>query len=68
MLPVLLLLTTAHAFDPIRYAPSTSTNISYVMKGTTDAPGIFNSSKVPHSEYGVYNWCNMPHVRTTEYV
>lgn len=29
---------------------------------------IFNSSKTPDSKYGVYNYCNMPHVRSKEYV
>jgi acid phosphatase len=29
---------------------------------------IFNSSHTPAGQYGTYNWCNMPHVRKTEYV
>lgn len=29
---------------------------------------IYNSSKTPDDKYGVYNWCNMPHVRRSEYV
>lgn len=29
---------------------------------------IFNSSKTPDSDYGTYNYCNMPHVRAKEYV
>lgn len=29
---------------------------------------IFNSSKTPDSKYGTYNYCNMPHVRSREYV
>ncbi|KAI1862375.1 uncharacterized protein JN550_010237 [Neoarthrinium moseri] len=29
---------------------------------------IFNSSETPEGQYGTYNWCNMPHVRTREYV
>lgn len=29
---------------------------------------IYNSSKTPDGQYGIYNWCNMPHVRRTEYV
>lgn len=28
---------------------------------------IFNSSHTPEEEYGQYNWCNMPHVRRSEY-
>jgi len=29
---------------------------------------IYNSSDTPDAEYGMYNWCNMPHVRPREYV
>lgn len=29
---------------------------------------IFNTSNIPDERYGAYNWCNMPHVRKTEYV
>lgn len=29
---------------------------------------IFDSSETPDGEYGSYNYCNMPHVRKTEYV
>jgi acid phosphatase len=28
---------------------------------------IFNSSDTPPEQYGRYNYCNMPHVRKTEY-
>lgn len=28
----------------------------------------FDSSETPEGEYGRYNYCNMPHVRRTEYV
>ncbi|KAG6018468.1 hypothetical protein E4U43_004594 [Claviceps pusilla] len=28
----------------------------------------YNSSDTPDTEYGKYNWCNMPHVRPREYV
>jgi acid phosphatase len=49
--------------------PPSSTNINnlnFVLNGT-GPPGIFNSSVTPDKEYGIYNWCNMPHVRTKEY-
>jgi acid phosphatase len=49
--------------------PPNATNINnfaFVINGT-GAPGIFNSSNTPAKQYGEYNWCNMPHVRTTEY-
>lgn len=29
---------------------------------------IYNTSATPDSRYGVYNWCNMPHVRKDIYV
>jgi len=28
---------------------------------------IYNTSDTPDERYGVYNWCNMPHVREREY-
>lgn len=28
---------------------------------------IFDSSETPDEDYGTYNWCNMPHVRSAEY-
>jgi hypothetical protein len=50
------------------YAPSNNNinNLTFALSGT-GAPGIFNSSNTPDAEYGIYNWCNMPHVRTREY-
>lgn len=29
---------------------------------------VFDSSETPEAGYGSYNYCNMPHVRKTEYV
>lgn len=29
---------------------------------------VYDSSQTPSEKYGVYNWCNMPHVRAAEYV
>lgn len=29
---------------------------------------LYNSSETPDEIYGIYNWCNMPHVRAREYV
>ena len=50
------------------YPPNSSNinNLAYVINGTS-APGIYNSSDTPDAEYGIYNWCNMPHVRAREY-
>jgi hypothetical protein len=52
------------------YAPSQTlvNNLTNVMGGTGVYGFIYNSSSVPDSEYGTYNWCNMPHVRAPEYV
>ena len=52
----------------IHYPPRVTNinNFTFVMQGT-GALGIFNSSFTPPQQYGEYNWCNMPHVRTTEY-
>lgn len=42
------------------------TNI--VSDSTTGVYGfIYDSSHTPDEAYGTYNWCNMPHVRATEY-
>ena len=52
----------------VHYPPKVTNinNFTFVMQGT-GAPGIFYSSYTPPQQYGEYNWCNMPHVRTTEY-
>lgn len=51
------------------HAPNaTSINdLSQVISGTDVYGFIYNSSTTPGDKYGVYNWCNMPHVRATEY-
>jgi hypothetical protein len=51
------------AFGP-HYPPQSGkyNSLAQVLNGT-GAPGYYNSSEVPDDEYGVYNWCNMPHVR-----
>ncbi|KAI0020363.1 histidine acid phosphatase family protein [Xylariomycetidae sp. FL0641] len=43
-------------------------NLDTVLHGTGVYGFIFNSSDTPPDQYGTYNWCNMPHVRETEYV
>lgn len=50
-------------FGP-RYPPKSNafSSIEEVLK-SSGAPGVFNSSDVPDGTYGIYNWCNMPHVR-----
>lgn len=54
------------------YPPSSSVinNLTNVVSNdTTGVYGfIFNTSHTPDDEYGTYNWCNMPHVRSSEYI
>jgi acid phosphatase len=51
------------------YPPNTTNinDLSQVIGGSDIYGWIFNNSQVPANEYGIYNWCNMPHVRKTEY-
>ncbi|CAK7244246.1 MAG: hypothetical protein STHCBS139747_005782 [Sporothrix thermara] len=54
------------------YAPRAShlNNLTTALSpATTGVYGfLFNDSATPDGAYGVYNWCNMPHVRRAEYV
>lgn len=52
-----------------KYYPPASNNINNLtaVLGGSGAPGIFTSSSTPDRDYGMYNWCNMPHVRKREY-
>ncbi|THU98971.1 phosphoglycerate mutase-like protein [Dendrothele bispora CBS 962.96] len=52
----------------VHYPPNSTNinNLTFAINGT-GAPGIFNSSTTPDNLYGIYNWCNMPHVRAREY-
>ncbi|KAK4125414.1 histidine acid phosphatase [Parathielavia appendiculata] len=43
-------------------------NLTAVVNGDGVYGFIYNSSDTPDERYGVYNWCNMPHVRKREYV
>lgn len=51
------------------YAPNATeiNDLTKVIGGQGVYGFIYNSSATPASEYGTYNWCNMPHVRATEY-
>lgn len=64
--------TNATAVDLGWYAPAQTlvNNLTHVVaNSTTGVYGfIYDSSYTPDDEYGTYNWCNMPHVRKTEYV
>ena len=63
-----IILVTNVSAHVVHYPPTSSNlnNLTFVLNGS-GAPGIFNSSTTPEKEYGIYNWCNMPHVRTQEY-
>lgn len=61
--------TSSGSVDLTWHAPNATNinNLSFVVNGT-GINGIFNSSVTPASVgYSTYNWCNMPHVRSTEY-
>ncbi|KAI1815072.1 histidine acid phosphatase [Poronia punctata] len=60
----------AAAADLQWYPPADTSinNLDTVLRGTGVYGFIFNSSYTPDEKYGTYNWCNMPHVRKTEYV
>ncbi|KAI0144645.1 histidine acid phosphatase [Xylariaceae sp. FL1272] len=52
------------------YAPVAShiNDLGSVINGTGTYGFIYTSSELPEGvPYGTYNWCNMPHVRRTEY-
>ncbi|KAE8450855.1 hypothetical protein EG329_005768 [Mollisiaceae sp. DMI_Dod_QoI] len=51
------------------YAPNATAinNLTQVVSGSGIYGFIYNNSNAPADEYGIYNWCNMPHVRKTEY-
>ncbi|KAL0940607.1 uncharacterized protein CTRU02_203370 [Colletotrichum truncatum] len=51
------------------HAPSQTevNNLAAVINGKGVWGFIYNTSETPDEKYGQYNWCNMPHVRKTEY-
>lgn len=65
-----LLAKPAKAIDGGWHAPAASkvNNLTEALHGQGVYGFIFNSSHTPDDKYGVYNWCNMPHVRKQEYV
>ncbi|KAI5855541.1 phosphoglycerate mutase-like protein [Durotheca rogersii] len=52
------------------YPPSGTSinNLTAALNGQGVYGFIFNTSDTPDEQYGTYNWCNMPHVRRSEYV
>ncbi|KAK9460100.1 histidine phosphatase superfamily [Lipomyces oligophaga] len=63
---------SAYTFDNItHYAPSNTSfnNLNAVFSSSSGTNGgFYNTSTVPAKSYGAYNYCNMPHVRASEYV
>lgn len=48
---------------------ATNTNdLKFAVSGDGTNGFIYDSSSTPDGEYGIYNYCNMPHVRAREYV
>ena len=65
---LIILVSTSASAKVVHYPPTSSNlnNLNFVLNGS-GTPGIFNSSLTSEKEYGIYNWCNMPHVRSQEY-
>lgn len=61
--------SNAATIDLSWYAPNSTSinNLTQVMTGSGFYGWSYTNSQVPADEYGIYNWCNMPHVRKTEY-
>lgn len=58
------------AIDADWYPPSQRivNNLTEALEAEGVYGYIYDTSETPDEEYGVYNWCNMPHVRRREYV
>ncbi|CRK48254.1 hypothetical protein BN1723_020493, partial [Verticillium longisporum] len=62
---------SAQSIDVSWHAPAKSqvnANFTEVLNGEGKWGFIYDTSETPIDKYGTYNWCNMPHVRKTEYV
>ena len=62
--PILSIMADLKWYGP---AATPITNLSSVLNGNGTFNFIFNTSQASISQYGTYNWCNMPHVRPEEY-
>ncbi|KAK3943587.1 histidine phosphatase superfamily [Diplogelasinospora grovesii] len=64
--------TVTAAVDLSWHKPAQTDINNLTAVATSESSGvygfIYNTSQTPDERYGVYNWCNMPHVRKTEYV
>ncbi|KAE9977165.1 hypothetical protein EG327_007819 [Venturia inaequalis] len=57
------------SIDATWYPPNATwiTDLAEVINGTGVHGFTFNNSYPKNVAYGDYNWCNMPHIRQTEY-
>ncbi|CDK28637.1 unnamed protein product [Kuraishia capsulata CBS 1993] len=57
--------TYKHFYEP-KDSPFSDLDTVFNKSSGTNG-GFYNTSHVADSKYGAYNFCNMPHVRSTEY-
>ena len=68
--PFLLAPLTIADVDLSWHAPKKTwvNNLDQVINGTGTHGFFYGGSTLPRgTPYGIYNWCNMPHVRAQEY-
>lgn len=65
----LLASSQVQAVDTSWHAPDSTiiNNLDQALDGKGSYGFIYDTSNTPERDYGRYNWCNMPHVRKTEY-
>lgn len=70
ILPTCAPLVTVTAISPGWHPPNATNtnNLTFAVFGPGVNGFIYDSSSTADSNYGVYNYCNMPHVRAREYV
>lgn len=70
LIPYVGMTANAQEIDLGWYPPSSTSinNLTAVLKSQGVYGFVFNTSETPDEQYGTYNWCNMPHVRKSEYV
>jgi len=62
--------SSSASVDTAWYPPNATwiTDLSAVVNGSGVHGFVFNDSYPKNAAYGGYNWCNMPHVRKSEYM
>lgn len=70
VMPLIGTAAVAQKVDLGWYPPSNTSinNLTAALTSQGIYGFIFNTSETPDGQYGTYNWCNMPHVRKSEYV